>query len=228
MIGLSKIGSTLLLLMLSFSAVAETNDVVKQDAIVTPEVVTQESMTPPTPVAPSTLTDIQTTEPAVEAPEVVPQTATVTPEQELLEKAKRENAARASMRKANLSPTECLALAMYHEARGEGQIGMLAVAFVIHNRMISGKYPTDFCQVILQKSQFSFTSDSRPDNITDWKSYEKILALAVDLVQNGGFQRLTSPVGAALYFNSFNFTGRWAYARAKQLVVTIGRHHFFK
>ena len=147
---------------------------------------------------------------------------------ELLEKAKRENAARVSMRRAALTPTECLATAMYHEARGEGEKGMKAVAYVIYNRVKSGLFPKDYCQVVLQRSQFSFTSDRNPDNIRDWVIYAKVLAMAVELIQNDGFQRMASPVGSALFFNSFRSRNGWSYAKARKFVATIGNHHFFK
>jgi spore germination cell wall hydrolase CwlJ-like protein len=50
----------------------------------------------------------------------------------------------------------CMAVAVYHEARGESVQGQLAVARVIMNRAASGKYPTSFCGVVKQPWQFSF------------------------------------------------------------------------
>jgi len=146
----------------------------------------------------------------------------------LLQKAKQENSNRTSMRRASLSETECLATAMYHEARGEGERGMVAVAFVIYNRVASQLFPKSYCQVVLQKSQFSFTTDRNPDNIKDWGTYAKVLAMAVELVENGGFQRKKSPVGNALFFNSFRRNSGWSYANARKFITTIGNHHFFK
>lgn len=141
----------------------------------------------------------------------------------LLAKAKQENASRSRMRSAHLSETECLATAMYHEARGEGERGLKAVAFVIYNRVKSGLFPSSYCQVVLQPSQFSFTADRHPDNIKEWGTYEKVLAMAVELVDNGGFQRTTSPVGGALFFDSFPRV----VSRGRRFVATIGNHHFF-
>ncbi|HEX8380378.1 MAG TPA: cell wall hydrolase, partial [Allosphingosinicella sp.] len=51
---------------------------------------------------------------------------------------------------------ECLANAVYFEARSEPIEGQLAVAEVVLNRAASGRYPTDLCAVITQKAQFSF------------------------------------------------------------------------
>jgi spore germination cell wall hydrolase CwlJ-like protein len=53
---------------------------------------------------------------------------------------------------------ECLAGAVYFEARGESLPGQLAVAEVVLNRASSGQYPTTLCQVITQPWQFSFVN----------------------------------------------------------------------
>src|SRR5687767_5993723 len=52
----------------------------------------------------------------------------------------------------------CMAVAVYHEARGESLEGQLAVARVIMNRAASGKYPPSWCGVVKQPWQFSFVN----------------------------------------------------------------------
>ena len=52
----------------------------------------------------------------------------------------------------------CLATAVYFEARGESLEGQLAVARVVMNRAASGKYPPDWCSVVKQPWQFSFVN----------------------------------------------------------------------
>ena len=52
----------------------------------------------------------------------------------------------------------CIAVAVYHEARGESLEGQMAVAKVIMNRASSGKYPTSWCGVVKQPWQFSFVN----------------------------------------------------------------------
>ncbi|HYI43548.1 MAG TPA: cell wall hydrolase, partial [Sphingomicrobium sp.] len=42
----------------------------------------------------------------------------------------------------------CIAVAVYHEARGESLEGQLAVARVIMNRAASGKYPPTWCGTV--------------------------------------------------------------------------------
>ena len=52
----------------------------------------------------------------------------------------------------------CIAVAVYHEARGESLEGQLAVAKVIMNRAASGKYPESWCGTVKQPWQFSFVN----------------------------------------------------------------------
>lgn len=60
---------------------------------------------------------------------------------------------------------QCLAEAVYYEARGEAFIGQLAVAEVVANRVADPRYPDTFCGVVYQGShrvtgcQFTFTCD---------------------------------------------------------------------
>ncbi len=51
---------------------------------------------------------------------------------------------------------DCLANAVYFEARGEPIEGQLAVADVVMNRVASEKYPDTICEVVTQPWQFSF------------------------------------------------------------------------
>jgi len=51
---------------------------------------------------------------------------------------------------------DCLANAVYFEARGEPVEGQLAVAEVVLNRTRSGRYPATICEVVTQPWQFSF------------------------------------------------------------------------
>lgn len=218
MLGLKKICVIVLLSLLPFGVMAQEQEVVVLEDI---QLVSDTSLTKEGKI------DAVETE-AVVTVEPLPPDPAETEVGLLLAKAKQENSARASMRRASLTEAECLATALYHEARGEGVTGMKAVAFVIYNRVKSQLFPTSYCKVILQKSQFSFTSDRNPDNIKEWDTYAKVLAMAVDLVQNNGFQRIVSPVGNALFFNSFRSRNGWSHAKARKFVATIGNHHFFK
>ena len=80
--------------------------------------------------------------------------------------------------------TNCLATAVYFEARGESLDGQLAVARVVMNRAASGKYPPSWCATVTQPWQFSFVNPHTgavpaPDyNSDSWRKAEAIAELA--------------------------------------------------
>ena len=55
----------------------------------------------------------------------------------------------------------CLAIAVYFEARGETVEGQLAVARVMMNRAASGQYPSSWCATVKQPWQFSFVRNGQ-------------------------------------------------------------------
>ena len=65
--------------------------------------------------------------------------------------------------KLTLSPKEqkCLALNVYHEAGIEDQIGKLAVAEVTYNRLQTGHWGNNVCDVVYAPAQFSWTLDKK-------------------------------------------------------------------
>lgn len=233
--GLKKISSIVLLAFLPLMVFATTPEVIDlpaqvvevtevPDAEATPVHMPNQSEEPAATVA----MPVVGIESVIEPPIAEPLPVAPTLPETLLEKAKRENAARANMRRAALTDTECLAIAMYHEARGEGDIGMKAVAYVIYNRKKDGRFATTICDVVLQKSQFSFVTDRIPDNINSWGVFARALEMSVHLLDNNGFETEKSPVGNALFFNSLATNRKWVYASGRKFIATIGNHHFFK
>jgi spore germination cell wall hydrolase CwlJ-like protein len=89
--------------------------------------------------------------------------------------------------------TETLALAMYHEARGEGIIGMQMVGEVILNRVNSIHFPDTICSVINAPGQFTFPR-LEPREQDQWKIAKSLAARLID----GDFRSINP---AALYFN---------------------------
>lgn len=114
----------------------------------------------------------------------------------------------------------CIADSIYHEARGEGLEGMIAVANVIVNRMRSSAYPNTACAVVYQYRQFSWTLyDFKP--IVDYgnKHIETIAVLALQ-------SRLIDLTGGATHYHANYVNPRWA-ASKKQTFV-IGQHIFYR
>jgi spore germination cell wall hydrolase CwlJ-like protein len=126
---------------------------------------------------------------------------------------------------------QCMADNVYYEAAGEPAEGKIAVAQVVMNRVESGDFPKDPCQVIYQRNvflekvvcQFSWYCDTatkkRPVNSELWdESYE-----AAKMVLMEGF-RLPS-LKNALYYHADYVNPQW---KKKEEVAKIGRHIFYK
>jgi N-acetylmuramoyl-L-alanine amidase len=82
----------------------------------------------------------------------------------------------------NKKDLKCLAMNMYHEARGEHKIGKLAVGHVTLNRVKHEDYPKNICNVVHQRKQFSWYSDGKSDIPKDRKQWDTSLKLAATIL----------------------------------------------
>lgn len=122
----------------------------------------------------------------------------------------------------------CLAEALYFEARGESLPGQVAVAEVILNRVDSSLYPNSVCAVVQQGQhrrnacQFSYNCDGKKNRIENEAAFKRLGKLAWTMLQ-GLPRRLT---GEALYYHNTSVRPRWA----RKLVRTtrIGSHVFYR
>jgi|GEM_PF-1518731 len=115
----------------------------------------------------------------------------------------------------------CLAVAVYYEARSESLAGQLAVAHVVLQRAKSGRFPTSLCGVVTQPGQFSFVRAGRmpatPSNAGQWRTARAIARIALE----GSWE---NPVEGALYFHASRVSPDWGKAR----MTRIGGHVFYK
>lgn len=117
---------------------------------------------------------------------------------------------------------ECLALNIFHEARGESLKGQVAVAMVTLNRVKSGKYPNTICAVVYQKAQFSWTLGKRK-RVKDWKAYNTVLALTHNILRGKIKHDITK---GATFYHTKQVKPYWSYDMKK--VVVIGQHIFYR
>ncbi len=124
---------------------------------------------------------------------------------------------------------DCLALNIYHEARGEPLDGRVAVAQVVMNRVNDPEFPGQVCAVVRQggvrsrdRCQFSWWCDGRgdrPDDLAAWTGSKdlarRILAGSVD-----------DPTGGALWYHADHVTPNWDMDIVRQ--AKIGRHVFYR
>jgi N-acetylmuramoyl-L-alanine amidase len=116
---------------------------------------------------------------------------------------------------------ECLAGAVYFEAKGEPLPGQLSVAEVILNRARSGRFPASACGVVKQRGQFSFIRGGRFPAIARtslaWKRAVAIAHIAVQDLADG-------PAPRALFFHAKRVSPRWRLTR----VAAVGNHIFYR
>ena len=117
---------------------------------------------------------------------------------------------------------ECLANAVYFEARSEPIEGQLAVAEVVLNRASSGRYPTDLCAVITQKAQFSFIQRGRfPRADRDSQAWKK--AVAISRIAR---QKLAGSLpSTVLWYHATYVSPSWGKRLTRQ--TQIGLHIFY-
>jgi spore germination cell wall hydrolase CwlJ-like protein len=118
---------------------------------------------------------------------------------------------------------QCLAGAIYFEARGEPLLGQLAVAEVVINRSNSGHFPDTYCAVVRQPGQFSFVRKGAiPRARLGTQAWRNAVALA-RIAHSGSWQ---SHADDALYFHARYVRPSWS--QRKQALATIDSHIFYR
>lgn len=132
---------------------------------------------------------------------------------------------------------ECLAEAIYFEARGEPVAGQVAVAQVILNRAGSKRYPSSPCAVVRQnehkmnKCMFSYRCDGKPEYIQ--KDNNKAYSLALDVSECVLQKRCSVDVAvdATMYYACDGVnkveSPRWNFTKLKKS-GKIKNHCFFQ
>ena len=119
----------------------------------------------------------------------------------------------------------CIAVAVYHEARGESLEGQLAVAKVIMNRAASGQYPASWCGVVKQPWQFSFVNPRTgymPSVDEASASWRKALGVTRLAVANA----VSSVPADCLWYHADYVAPSWG--RRLTRVEKIGAHIFYR
>ncbi len=117
----------------------------------------------------------------------------------------------------------CIATAVYFEARGETLEGQLAVARVIMNRASSGQYPASWCSVVTQPAQFSFVRHGQmpaPNYASDaWRKAQGITRLAMANV-------IPSLSNDVLWYHADYVSPSWGHRLS--MAQKIGQHIFYR
>ena len=131
-------------------------------------------------------------------------------------------------RPVDLMDVNCLAEAVYFEARGEIPKGRIAVAETIMNRVESKDFPDTVCGVVQQgmelrhRCQFSYKCDGLAETITEQEVFAEIKQLAHRMMSDGN-SKLTD---GATHFHTLDVNPRWDSSLKR--TTTIGQHLFYR
>jgi spore germination cell wall hydrolase CwlJ-like protein len=139
---------------------------------------------------------------------------------------------------------DCMARNVYHEARGEGELGMLAVAHVVINRSKDPRWSDDVCEVIYQPQQFSWANKrtrsvprGQPGSPAERARLLSRFAASAVLAQRAdegqpsrkkwsGIPHFIDPTNGATFYHERSVHPAWA--RKMKKVAVIGNHVFYK
>lgn len=135
---------------------------------------------------------------------------------------------RDNTQKMSWQSVRCMALNIYHEARGEPLQGKIAVAHVVLNRVAASQWPGQICAVVQQggerrryRCQFSWWCDGRPDAPRDVAAWRESLLVAL-LIRRGATD---DPTKGALWYHADTVSPYWA--KVFKPYKKIGRHIFY-
>ncbi len=118
---------------------------------------------------------------------------------------------------------QCLAGAVYFEARGEPLAGQLAVAKVVMNRSEDRRFPDSYCGVVYQRAQFSFVKNGRMPRIrTSSNAWQRAKAIARIAHED----QWDSAAQDSLYFHAKYVSPSWSRKKAKR--TAISSHIFYR
>ncbi|MBP6010998.1 MAG: cell wall hydrolase [Alphaproteobacteria bacterium] len=131
---------------------------------------------------------------------------------------------------AYLREKDCLATAIYFEARGESAKGQKAVAEVVLARTRVPGRPSTICGVVYEGSkrrtgcQFSFTCDGVADRVRSGDAWRQANRIAANVMRTGG--KVNQVAGGATFYHADYVSPGWASRMVK--VAEIGTHIFYR
>jgi spore germination cell wall hydrolase CwlJ-like protein len=131
---------------------------------------------------------------------------------------------------------QCMAMNIYHEARGDSRLGQKAVGMVTLNRVMHDNYPDTVCDVVYQarldsngnprrnQCQFSWFCDGKSDTPRDYAKWIEVQGIAHEVLNEYGLVEDFTE-GAIMYHASY-VNPYWASDYDK--TVRIDTHIFYK
>lgn len=141
----------------------------------------------------------------------------------------------------NEAEAYCMAMNIYHEARGSSFADQVATADVVLNRVQDTRYPNTICEVVHQgpvteswkqdgtmvpvrnQCQFSWWCDGRDDTPHNTDLWVAAQSLAYAMVVDGRYRGITE---GATHYHATYVNPRWA--SSLHLVGRIGEHIYYR
>lgn len=111
-----------------------------------------------------------------------------------------------------------LSLNIYHESRGEPEIGQLAVAHVTLNRALEDN--KSIADVILAPNQFSWTFQKKSYAPLEANPLQESLRIALKAMTTNDFTK------GSTYYHHVDVAPKWAVG--KSYIGTYGSHKFYR
>jgi len=124
---------------------------------------------------------------------------------------------------ANATPTRdlfCIALNIYHEARGESYMGQLAVAHVVLNRSHDPRFPSSVCAVVRQAYAFSWVETRF------FPKSDKAWDFAITVARVAFEDRDSDPTMGATHYHHVSVHPVWVKQMTR--IARIGDHIFYR
>ena len=134
----------------------------------------------------------------------------------------------ARSQEADAEARRMFALNLYHEARSQGREGMVAVGWIVLNRVADEKYPDSILAVITdgrgRRCEFGWWCDGRSDKPTEDDMWARALAVTEQML--GDSPPADPTLGALWFHESYRDRPRWMGDDVRR-TATIGDHHFY-
>ena len=118
----------------------------------------------------------------------------------------------------------CLAKNIFHEAGVESKKGKIAVGQVTLNRVATGRWGDNICDVVYAKAQFSWTLDrNKVNEKPQGELWEESKRAAYRVLKGERIKALTTSL---FYHTDYIATPRWVDRKAK--VAQIDQHIFYQ
>ena len=111
----------------------------------------------------------------------------------------------------------CLSAIMFGEARGESDMGKVAVAYTAINRKADPSYPKNICQIMTQPAQYQFLDYGMPTQT----QVAYLMPLAKAILEG----KVDDPTRGAKWFHTRKTKPIWA--KQKDIKVALGNHIFY-